>query len=164
MTEGNLIDALFLKQCDAIAHCCNCKGVMGSGIALEIKNRIPSAYRAYKEHETAYGLTLGSVSFANPTYHLLGQPDCVYSEEHQVYNLHAQAEYGYGKRQVDYEALYKALETVKTEMHKRQQKILGVPYKMACDRAGGDWRIVNAMLESLFEPERLLIVKYNIKA
>jgi hypothetical protein len=49
-------------------------------------------------------------------------------------------------------------------MNKRQQNILGVPYKMACDRAGGDWRIVNSMLESLFEPERLLIVKYNGKA
>jgi hypothetical protein len=163
MTEGNLIDSLFLKQCDAIAHCCNCKGVMGSGIALEIKNRIPSAYAAYKQYETAYGLNLGSVSSCDPEYHLLGQPDFVY-QEHQVYNLHAQWEYGYGKRQVDYEALYIALETVKTVMNKRQQKILGVPYKMACDRAGGDWRIVNAMLESLFEPDRLLIVKYNIKA
>jgi hypothetical protein len=164
MTEGNLIDALFQKQCDAVAHCCNCKGVMGSGIALEIKNRIPSAYAAYKQYETAYGLKLGSVSSADAEYHLLGQPDCVYGEGHQVYNLHAQAEYGYGKRQVDYEALYVALETVKAVMNKRQQNILGVPYKMACDRAGGDWRIVNSMLESLFEPERLLIVKYNIKA
>jgi hypothetical protein len=47
-------------------------------------------------------------------------------------------------------------------MDDRQQKILGVPYKMACDRAGGDWRVVNAMLETLFEPERLLIVKYKL--
>jgi hypothetical protein len=45
--------------------------------------------------------------------------------------------------------LYVALESVKAMMNKRQQKILGVPYKMACDRAGGDWHVVNSMLESL---------------
>ena len=162
MIEGNLIDALFEKKCDAIAHCCNCKGVMGSGIALEIKNRIPSAYSAYKEYESLHRLKLGTVSSVDPTYHLLGQPDFVY-KEHQVYNLHAQADYGYGKRQVNYEALYHCLEQVKVAMDNRQQKILGVPYKMACDRAGGDWRIVNAMLETLFEPERLLIVNYETK-
>jgi O-acetyl-ADP-ribose deacetylase (regulator of RNase III) len=157
MTEGNLIDALFLKQCDAIAHCCNCKGVMGSGIALEIKNRIPSAYSAYKEHESLHRLKLGTVSSIVPAY----QPDFVYSAEHQVYNMHAQADYGYGKRQVNYEALYHCLGQVKSIMDDRQQKILGVPYNMACDRAGGDWRIVNAMLETIFQPERLLIVKYK---
>ena len=162
MIEGNLIDKLFEKQCDAIAHCCNCKGVMGSGIALEIKNRIPSAYRAYKEYESLHHLKLGTVSSVDPVYHLLGQPDFIY-QEHQVYNMHAQADYGYGKRQVDYEALYQCLGQVKAAMDKRQQKILGVPYKMACDHAGGDWHIVNAMLETLFQPERLLIVKYETK-
>jgi O-acetyl-ADP-ribose deacetylase (regulator of RNase III) len=149
MIEGNLIDKLFEKQCDAIAHCCNCKGVMGSGIALEIKNRIPGAYRVYKEHESLHRLKLGTVS------------DFVYSA-HQVYNMHAQADYGYGKRQVNYEALYHCLGQVKSIMDDRQQKILGVPYNMACDRAGGDWRIVNAMLDTLFQPERLLIVKYKL--
>jgi O-acetyl-ADP-ribose deacetylase (regulator of RNase III) len=157
MTEGNLIDALFLKQCDAIAHCCNCKGVMGSGIALEIKNRIPSAYTAYKQYESLNRLKLGTVSSIVPAYQPAG-----FQYDHQVYNMHAQADYGYGKRQVNYEALYHCLGQVKSIMDDRQQKILGVPYKMACDRAGGDWRVVNAMLETLFEPERLLIVKYKL--
>lgn len=42
-------------------------------------------------------------------------------------------------------------------------KIIGVPYKMACDRAGGDWRIVEAMLNVIFIDAdiEVLVVEYS---
>lgn len=39
---------LFVSQADAIMNPVNCQGVMGKGIALEMKKRYPKSYRAYK--------------------------------------------------------------------------------------------------------------------
>ena len=39
---------LFVIQADAIVNPVNCQGVMGKGIALEMKKRYPRSYRAYK--------------------------------------------------------------------------------------------------------------------
>lgn len=39
---------LFAIQADAIVNPVNCQGVMGNGIALEIKKQYPKSYRAYK--------------------------------------------------------------------------------------------------------------------
>lgn len=43
-SEGNLIDKFFNGEFSVIAHGCNCFNTMGSGIAKEIKDRIPEAY------------------------------------------------------------------------------------------------------------------------
>lgn len=45
-TTGNLIDLAEQGEFDIIVHGCNCKNVMGAGIAKEIKDRHPLAYRA----------------------------------------------------------------------------------------------------------------------
>jgi hypothetical protein len=44
-------------------------------------------------------------------------------------------------------------------------KTIGVPYKMGCDRAGGDWHIVEAMLQSVFVSNgyNVLVVEYDPK-
>ena len=39
---------MFSIQADAIVNPVNCVGVMGKGIALEVKERYPKSYRAYK--------------------------------------------------------------------------------------------------------------------
>lgn len=39
-----------------IVHGCNTKGVMGSGLALQVKRNFPGAYRIYKEHLQIKGL------------------------------------------------------------------------------------------------------------
>lgn len=50
-----------------IVHGCNCRGVMGSGVAAQIRTRWPDVYRAYKFHESAVGLRLGDVNFVAHT-------------------------------------------------------------------------------------------------
>ena len=47
-----------------IAHGCNCKGVMGSGVALAIKERWPQAFKAYQYAHASGAMILGSVSWA----------------------------------------------------------------------------------------------------
>lgn len=43
---GNLIDMAEQGEFDVIVHGCNCLNTMGSGIALEIRNRYHGAYEA----------------------------------------------------------------------------------------------------------------------
>lgn len=59
-TKGNVLDV----SEGIIAHGCNALGVMGAGIAKQIKERYPEAFRVYKQWERENGLALGSVSFA----------------------------------------------------------------------------------------------------
>jgi hypothetical protein len=150
--EGDLLKNYKAGECDAIAHCANCQGVMGSGIALQIKNELPAAYDAYKNHESDHGgLELSTISYAAIDHGF-------------IFNLHAQNLYGYdGSRYVNYESIYETLRKTKDIMLENRLTILGVPYKMACDRAGGDWRIIEAMLTVVFENSgiEVLVVKYK---
>jgi O-acetyl-ADP-ribose deacetylase (regulator of RNase III) len=52
---GNLLDA----QTDVIAHQVNCQGVMGSGVAAEVKKRYPEAFNSYRKDYENGKLELG---------------------------------------------------------------------------------------------------------
>jgi len=149
--QGDLLDYFERGECEVIAHCCNCQGVMGSGIALTIKNKYIEAYDAYKAYQSQHGLVLGTISKAYLTASKL------------IINLHAQRMYGSGSRFVDYEAMYKSLLLTRDTMTRLGFKTIGVPYKMGCDRAGGDWRIIEAMLNVVFEgfDFNVIVVEYT---
>lgn len=151
--KGDLLKVYKNKGCDVIAHCANCQRVMGSGIAYQIKNELPDAYNAYVNYDNHLKyLELGTISHAEIDHGL-------------VVNLHAQHLYGYdGSRYVNYEAIYETLRKTKDLMLEKNLKMLGVPYKMACDRAGGDWRIIESMLEVIFENTGIdvLVVEYSL--
>jgi O-acetyl-ADP-ribose deacetylase (regulator of RNase III) len=137
----------------AIAHVCNCQGVMGSGVALAIKTRYPEAYNAYKLDELKYigGLPLGTMSFAEirPGKH--------------IYNLHAQDYYGNdGRRYLNYEALYVSLERVCKHMNIAGLETLGVPFKMGSDRAGGNWSIVQAMVSAVCKEHEIEVIGVSL--
>lgn len=136
--KGDLVKAVLNPSEDGASvmmHVCNNKGVMGSGIALQVRNKIPAAYRAYKEFESQYGgIPLGSISVCS-----------------NVINLHSQDGYGQGFRHLNYEALYISLESARDYLKSHGKVKLGIPYRMGSDRAGGDWNIVCAMVDSLFK-------------
>ena len=48
-----------------IAHGCNAQGVMGSGVALEIKTRFPGAYESYKLAHDNGRNKLGQIIYAH---------------------------------------------------------------------------------------------------
>lgn len=148
--KGDLLDLYRRNVIDCLSHCSNCQGKFGSGIALQIKNQFPKAYEAYKDYEESFGLELGTIS--------IGQD---YNKA--IINLHAQHSYGSGKRFVNYEALYVALEKARKYMITNEYYTIGFPRLMAADRAGGDWRIVEKMIEVVFENSgiEVIIVQYE---
>lgn len=147
--KGNVLEFFKSGEVNAVLHCCNCRGVMGSGVALQIKNKFPEAYNSYKKYEAERTLKLGTISMA-----------CF--QNGFIYNLHAQKDYGVGTRQVNYEALYECLELVKHDLKMNNFcGVIGVPCKMASDRAGGNWKIVECMIREVFENFNVIVVDYN---
>ena len=125
--KGNAVSALINGDIDILLHVCNNKSVMGSGIALEIKNRIPDAFVAYKEISSELGTC--TYGWTSKTSHKSGM----------VVNMVAQDGYGQGVRHLNYGALAECLKEV-SSLNKTLR--VGLPYKMGADRAGGDWEIV----------------------
>lgn len=134
--KGNAVTALIDGEVDVLIHVCNNKGVMGSGIALEIKNRIPDAFVAYKEipAELSY-VSYGWTTESN-------------RKSGMVVNMVAQNGYGQGVRHLNYGALASCLQKVS---HLNKTLKVGLPYKMGADRAGGDWNIVLEMVEFILK-------------
>jgi len=138
--KANLLD--FPEGIDVICQCCNCCATQNSGLALQIKLRYPQAYAADVDYNEKYGKEniLGSFSGA------------VLPDGKKILNFYAQYNYGRDKRQLDYEAFYLCLEKLKAGNKKSEKKyIIGFPYKIGSDRAGGDWNVVLAMIHSVFD-------------
>ena len=120
-----------------LLHCCNAQGVMGAGIARQIKLKYPKTYRAYLESHN-----LGDVS---------------YDEDDMVMNLTAQEYVGTDQRQVHYGHLSWCLFKVKGYLNFIHKNIgeepvtVVIPYKMASDLAGGDWEVVRELCEVIFK-------------
>ena len=145
IVEGNLLEA---KE-KYICHQVNCQGVMGSGVALQIKNKYPQAYEDYKTLcDEADSYFLGYAQYVR-----------IESDNKWIINLFGQDKYGYGKRQTNYIALTKAIIDVLDYVYSD----IAIPYKMGCDRGGADWNKLYSILEVLAEDFEHDIVIYKFK-
>jgi O-acetyl-ADP-ribose deacetylase (regulator of RNase III) len=136
--KGNLLDS----DCQVMMHQCNCFSTMGAGIAKQFAQKWPEVSQADKAF-MPYNPTgkLGQVSRA------LVAHSSVF-----VYNLYGQYNYGTGKQQTNYEALNSAIRKMLEELKQLPMFTdlkMGLPYGMGCGLAGGDWKIVSAMLEKI---------------
>lgn len=142
---------IFESGADIICHQVNCQGVMGSGVAKQVKERYPELYEFY--HITC--------ELLEPS-ELLGRVICIEVDDGLwIANLFAQENFGYdGKCYTDYKALHQCLEEIADN---NKDKIIAIPYLMACHRGGGDWNIVYKMIEEIFGNSDcdVLICEYN---
>lgn len=141
---GNVVSALLDKEVDFIIHVTNAQLVMGSGVAKEIRDRIPAAYRVYMENQVK------------------GETGTVTSDS-GVFNMTAQKYYGYdGKRYLDYGALVECLFNVRAELAPlptlRKVIKVGLPHHMGSDRAGSDWNIVMELVHGILGKNYQLVV------
>lgn len=134
--EGNL----FNTKADVLCHQCNCQGVMGSGIAAEVKSRYPWVYAYYRSDYLKGKLKLGYVVFG------------AINEKQVIANLCGQDGYGYiGVKRTNYEALQECLNSVKDYMEENELLSVAFSYNMSCCRGGGDWTIVYNMICETFK-------------
>lgn len=137
--SGDLLEAFDRGEVTVIGHCCNTKGIMGSGLAKSIKDKYPKAYTLYK-----------SCCDSNHQEFLLGKAQCVYLEGtfKFIFNLFGQLNFGTHARQGNYGAIAISLLNMRKQV--KDNSVIGFPYKMCSDRAGCDWQVILEMIEFIF--------------
>lgn len=135
--HGSVFDA----GAPVIAHQVNCRGVMGSGVAAQVAKLYPSVYDDYKYFCRAEGAD-----------HLLGKCLMVEVPHQHIYiaNLFGQYDFGRSRQHTSYADLRWALRSLHDQMVRKGITRVAIPYKMSCDRGGGDWSIVEKMIEEEF--------------
>jgi O-acetyl-ADP-ribose deacetylase (regulator of RNase III) len=146
---ANLQHDIFDTECthaQAIIHQANCQCTMGSGIAKDIKARFPEAYEADCKTKKGDSSKLGRASIAP----LSGANRLLYPNLLYIVNLYGQDTYGLEQRHTSYDALADGFERIYKWAVKRDVKRLTVPYRIGCNRAGGNWKIVLGIMDAVF--------------
>ena len=128
------MDDIFNTVDDIIVHQVNCQGVMGSGIAKQVKALYPRVFNAYVEY--------------CKKSNILGTSLIVYDRGKYIANVFGQYNYGNGL-QTNYNALSSGLKEVYT-FAKNNLLSVAIPYKIGCGLGGGDWNVVSKIIESIF--------------
>ena len=125
---GNLLEA---KE-NIIVHQVNELGVMGAGLALQIKNKYPRVYEVYKK-------------YCNEQ--CLGKIQLVKINEHQmICNMFSQRGISRTERTTDYELIEQCFKKLR-KLADDTYVTIAIPYKIGCGLAGGDWKIVEALIK-----------------
>ena len=140
---------------DVIVQQVNCQGVMGSGLAKQIRDKYPVVYEEYKEY----------CKNVKPE-ELLGFHQIVKVEDSKfVVNIFSQLHYGRSKHIVytNYEALERAINIVIIKLDMSNAKSIAFPKNIGCGLANGDWNKVYQIIKraSACTDKEVLIVEYN---
>lgn len=135
--SGDILTPNAEERAVIVCHQVNCKGVMGAGLALQVRRKHPGVYRLYRDKcsQIAAGIGgLGDVQFCS----VLADAGYV------VANIFGQDRYGKGECFTNYDALWKAFRTIAATF---PAHVIRIPYKLGCGLAGGDWSVVSAIIE-----------------
>lgn len=150
--DGDLLEG----DWDCAFHCANVHRVMGSGVALALSRKWPIVSQVDEDYEENGYERLGKFTKAQV------------APNKTVYNLYGQVGIGHDGtvlgRNCQYDHLYNAMYRACEDMFigNDERKRIGVPYKMASDRAGGSWLIVDAMLADLEDRFQVTFIVYCI--
>lgn len=142
MTQQYPISQLTVQQGDlldvckgAIVHQVNLQGVMGAGLADQIRGKYPKVFTEYKLAIQQKQLRLGDAQFVQV------------GEQLWVCNAVGQNNYGRqkGKCYTDYLALANAFSQVNA-WQKRTGLPVYLPYRIGAGLAGGDWSTIERLI------------------
>lgn len=139
-----------------IGHQVNCQGVMGSGVAKQVKEKYPLAFTAYKDVVKDF---MGTEDLRHT---LLGHVNgvCV-GEDLYIANMFGQNKYGYdGKKYTNEEALFNCFKTVRNVAENLDLPVY-LPYMIGCYRGGADWKLVESYLLTAFDGYEVTLMKYH---
>lgn len=141
--QGDLLES---GSCNVIAHGCNAQGVMGSGIAKQIRERYPKAYTAYRKEYEERGLFLGDIV-------------SVFIPEQKIWILDCITQQNYGrdgKLYVDYGAIRTCMQKINMFLY---APCCRLP-RIGAGLAGGDWGIIETIIEE--EMTRVKPIVYTL--
>ena len=139
--EGNVFDS----DAKIICHQVNWQGVMGSGVAKEVRERFPNVYEQYYDY-----------CENNKDYpgRMLGVAQMIPTDEkgsRWIANCFGQDRFGYdGKQYTSVGALMEAFQEV-AKMAKMTGVKVAMPYGIGCVRGGADWLVVKKIIDVTFQ-------------
>lgn len=142
---------IFKSDADIIIHQVNCQGVMGSGVAKQVKDLYPNVYVHYREYckDFTPEEMLGTV-FMVP----------IDNKPRFVANFFSQNDFGYDRNcYTSYEAFEKCLLYMKKNY---SEFSMAIPYLIGCRRGGGSWNIIYKMIEDILGDCEVTIYEYDL--
>lgn len=151
--EGDVLTS----SANIIAHQVNCRGVMGAGLAKQIRIKFPKVFAEYsvlcnrcKENDDAKML-LGVVQFVNVDSKIFA-------------NCFAQLNYNAKIKQTQDKYFKECMVTLEKYAREEGLTSVAIPYKMGCGLAGGNWdNEIYPIIMSVFKdsPVTLEIWEFN---
>lgn len=142
---GNILKSNVNIVCQQVNH----QGVMGAGLAKEIKDRYPEVMSPY--------LQLCKMDFDKIRRNGIVSW-CTVGDNRYIASIFGQDKYGTDRRHTDYYALSAGFETVRQYAEPRRL-IVGIPYKIGCGLGGGDWKVVKDIIHDIFKYSPYLDVR-----
>ena len=172
--EGDLIELAKQGHFDVITHGCNCFNTMGAGIAVAMReifgcNKFPMEAPEYKGDINKLGtidyrivnlvlskpIKLGNLNLLAPDFG--GFPLAV---------VNSYTQYHYGRNHIDgkdkpfdYDAITLCMRKIN---HIFKGKSIGLP-KIGCGLAGGEWSVVQQIIERELIDMNVTIINFNHK-
>lgn len=150
LKNGNILES----DANIICHQVNCQGVMGAGLALQIRKRYPSAFEEYRGTCTK---AAGNRQDLMGTIQLspVGQRKLI---------AHCFGQFGYGRYgcHTDYDALREAMTRV-CAFAKETSMSIAIPYGIGCGLAGGNWLTVKRILSEVFADSNVDVTIYALQ-
>lgn len=136
LPETQVQGDIFSTHLNAIAHGVNCKGVMGAGIALEVKRRYPEAYNGYVRYLNRYDPIQYT---AIGTMH----PYPVPGTNLHILNCFTQVDTAKqrGEVAISYQAIFTSFSVAGLYCKENGIKELAIP-QVGAGLGGGNWKII----------------------
>lgn len=136
---------VFNVKTDYIAHQVNTLGIMGSGIALDIKKKYPNVFVEYNRRCKEKGDSLIGTYF----------PVKVVNENLTILNCFSQQGISRTQRVTDYDAIKKIFKLIEKAV--KPGKVITIPYKYGCGLANGEWHIVHKIFKDIFDDSEVVL-------
>ena len=165
MLYREILGSIFDVGAQVIVHQVNCMGVMGSGVAKQVRDRFPSVFLAYHhavktlDHNCLGGCLVveakenSNLRIANlfGQYYYRGfKEDDLYLVDEFWKQPEIDKQTVKAIRFTNYEAFWSGLVRLKEVLREDETKI-AFPYKIGSDRGGADWEVLKEMIKSVFK-------------
>ena len=137
----NVKGDLLKTKADVICHQANCLGLMGAGIAKQIKEQYPEVFERYYD--------LCKLHQENPE-ELLGQVQICNTVNYRVANIFSQCNVSGSERLTEYEAIREGIRNLFIYLYRNKDIKtnfrIAFPKNYGCGLGGGDWKVVEQII------------------
>ena len=147
--KGNIFN--FITEGVYLVQQTNTEGVMGAGIAAQIRQIFPNVYNKYRALCASNINIMGACQIVDDTYkgYNVKICNCFAQDLSTYYNGHL----------TDYNALYNSLYYL-SNVCEKDATIL-IPKNIGCGIGGGDWNVVLEIITKVLGNFNIIIVDFN---